>query len=152
MKTNILKSDYADFFVEFESIEIFILDSSESELIWNEYIKSSGKSYSSIENENWLVASDFKVIGDWITDFNNSEISQISNLLGSECVWKDSDTIAFIISKYEIIETEWKNFKSNWINFLYCDDDCPIVINLTNFDSAFYFTPLGKIIKVRRDV
>jgi len=78
--------------------------------------------------------ADFFKIGDWPFDDNNwlskiqweprwdSEESQLPEEIIEHLDWDLNTTVYFCINRDMIIETNWRNFKDCWKNFLFMDD------------------------------
>jgi len=92
-----------------------------------------------------LIDNDPLIIGEWIGDFNQEKTEGVESLLNTKLKWDDKDKLWFCISKKTILETSWGDFKKLWIEFLYCEDDCPIIINEKNPNCAIIFRPIGDI-------
>lgn len=146
--TPINKSSFSEEFEDTDSSGIIALDKSSSLRIWNTHIDNAASSYFNLQQGNWIVKSNKSVIGKWISDFNSNESENIQSLLDTCVDWNNDDLIYFCISKFIIIKTNWLKFKELWINFITCEEDCPIIINERKTNAAIIFTAIGDIIKI----
>ncbi len=143
---SIKNSFYSDEFDDIVDSTIFLLSKNEANTFWANKVGQSGASFMTLPDNHWLVTGQQKIIGRWMEDFNANNSNDIQNILNNEIQWPDSSLIRFCISKDIIIESEWQSFKKNWINFIYCDDDCPIILNMSNSNIALIFRPIGDIV------
>ena len=148
-RTSILSSMFSDDFAGVRSDNIYLLSNIESERIWTTYIDKSANSFFRLPDENWLITSKRSIIGEWMENYNASETKRIENLLNSEFPNLQNDSITwFCLNKNSIIESQWIDFKTLWINFLQCEDDCPILLNSSQLSCAIIFRPVGDILKI----
>jgi hypothetical protein len=129
----------------FDGLDVKALNHKESEKIWDLHIKSKHPSYFKLEDTNWLIEANQVSVEFWFDDFNNNCSQRIHSLLDENIDWNSSDVVYYTLSKYLIYKTTWNLFKANWIKFLECEDDCPILINESSKSEAIIFTPLGEL-------
>jgi len=144
-KKDILKSDFSEEFVNQIEGSAFLYSRKTSSDYWDKYIDKKSSSYFSLLDNNWIVESKKNNLGFWIEDYNNDNSEQVQKLLLDKIPWKLEDTIIYCISRFLIIESTWENFTKLWMNFIECDDDCPIIINLNVKGNAIVFNPIGSI-------
>ncbi len=141
----------SSFAEEFEGVEPGLVLSHDRPLAaetWGKYIDPEAKSYFKLPNDNWLVSGTTKSLGRWQEDYNHDKWEKIKDILEAELDWKDEDKVWFMMSRVLVLESNWKTFKRFWINFLECDDDCPIVINERKPKSALIFRPIGDLVRI----
>ena len=126
---DITKTDFAMYFEDLDEVKVCLLDRDESYEKWKKYLGTTNASYFKLEDNHWLVNTNPTFSERWIDDFNNETINSVKAYLDMEVSWEDQSMVYFCISKYLIIETTWSFFKNNWMNFIECEDDCPIVYN-----------------------
>lgn len=148
-RISVQKSQYSEEFDGEYNIEVSVLSKEEAILVWNMYIDSKAASFFNLPDNNWIIASSRYSLGDWLKEFNSSKNDNVKSALSSEVQWNDGDIIWYCISKFLVLESTWKTFKDNWINFLSCEDDCPIIINKNCCGTAILFRPIGDFIKIR---
>lgn len=147
-KEPIIKTAFSDEFGDFQTDNIFLLSKEESNKVWSKYIDVKASSYYKLDDNNWVIRSNRQIIGKWIEDFNQDRIENVGSILNESFFWKDDDIVWFCISKALIIETSWHKFKKKWINFIQCEDDCPIIINSNIKRCALIFSPIGDFLKI----
>jgi hypothetical protein len=148
MRISVLESEYSDEFENLTSDSVVLLTDESAEEIWSLYIGSDVPSYMRLPDHNWVISSQQVFIGNWLRVLDTDEGKCVTNILNSEIVWDDDDIVWFCISKYRILESSWSVFKNYWRCYIYCDDDCPIVVNKRFIKCGVLFTPIGNIIKV----
>jgi hypothetical protein len=144
----IVASDFSEEFEDSDSEGIVLLTKDNALKVWQEHVDQKAPSYYRLPDDNWIVKSNQVVIGQWLPDFNNNESQGVEARLNSSVAWNDSDIIWFCISRALIIEASWYDFKRLWMNFLECEDDCPILLNSKKVGCALLFFPMGSITKV----
>jgi|RhiMetdeSRZDD1v2_1073273.scaffolds.fasta_scaffold52333_2 DUF2947 family protein len=147
-KLPILESEYSEYFSDATVNSVFLLSINESQNIWNNNIDQKADSYFRLPDDNWLVVTEQIIIGDWKEDFNANKVQDVQQLLNRSVTWNDEDIVLFCIRKNKILETNWSEFKRLWINFILCEDDCPILINHQIKGCAILFRPIGDIAKI----
>ncbi len=146
-KIKIGGSFYADMFDDVDSQHIFQLSVKHSERIWAAYIDKWAGTYFKLPGDNWLIKSEEYRIGEWVDDFNRRFSAGIRDTLAEAVAWADEDAVWFCANRSTIFECSWRNFRFNWINFLYCHDDAPIIVNAKYESCAivFYNNNIGLI-------
>ena len=146
----ILNSEvYQQYFEELKDKEVFLLSNTESYKIWSQNIDKKADSFFRLPDNNWIVIADQRLIGKWIDEYNLDRYELIFDLLNKSFPsWAEGDTVWFCINKITVIETSWLCFKKQWINFISCEDDCPILINTNKSLCAIIFRPVGDFLKI----
>jgi hypothetical protein len=108
---------------------INIIEESECIPLWEEYVSSSNRHFMLLNNDEWpsLLVKDENLIYDWHQDWNNNNINDFKEILLSLGVPADS-TVCFFWMKEIGLKTTWQIFARNWINFLYEDEGCIVVV------------------------
>ncbi|MEL6862997.1 MAG: DUF2947 family protein [Bacteroidota bacterium] len=141
-------SHYSDIFEGLACDDIYVLNEQNAITIWKNHVDQKATSFFKLPDEHWLVTGHQETLGHWLNDFNEDHSQRIQQLLNSTVDWNDEDIIFFSISHLIILETSWKTFKNNWIYFLHCDDDCPILVNSSYSKEALVFRPIGDFIRI----
>lgn len=147
-RTIISRSRFANEFSDARVNTIYQLSNRESQLIWDAYIHKNASSFFKLPDTCWVISSSRVSLGQWLDDFNAEKHERVKRLLEESISWTNKDIIWFCINRNVIIEAQWEEFKMSWINFLYCSDDCPIVINSSGSHCAVIFKPIGSIMKI----
>lgn len=141
----------SEFCEEFESVDLkdtFLLSKIDAGEIWKKYIDKELKPYHLLDCTHWLNSAIKESIGSWIDPYNEDDYETVRSILDSEIIWESTDILYFCMSKYFVIKTTWRDFKSGWINFLMCEDESPVLINDNNPENVLVFNPIGNINKV----
>lgn len=150
-KKLIANSQFAEEFEGVETEKVLFLDRPLAEETWGQYVDPIAKSYFKLPDDNWLVTGTTKSLAHWQEDYNQDKWEKIQGVLDVELDWEDEDRVYFLISRLLVLESNWATFKRYWINFLECDDDCPIVINERRTESALIFRPIGDLVRKDQD-
>jgi hypothetical protein len=143
----IAESEYSEAFEGKDSDGIVLLTKNNALKVWQNHIDAKATSFFSLPNDNWIIKSNHVVIGQWLSDFNNNKGQDVEARLHASVSWNNNDRVWFCISKFLVIEAFWYDFKRLWMNFLECEDDCPILLNSKKANCAILFFPIGNIIK-----
>jgi hypothetical protein len=148
-KISIFLSFYKDFFENVKSDDIYLLSKQLSTSVWSRYIDEKANTYFHLPDNNWLVTSKYIIAGEWIESFNTEEPKKVKDLLSKSVDWPKNERVFFCINKDNVIETVWEVFTTYWIKFLYCENDCPILIAENNKKEAIIFTAIGDFVVVK---
>jgi Protein of unknown function (DUF2947) len=140
---------YAEFFFE-EEKNIFLLAENSAAHIWETYIDKTSDNYFHLADNHWIIKSQQNFITNWLTDFNNEFSDRIKEILGTKLLWNDEDIVWFCINKHTILESIWSEFKQKWINFLYCENDVPLILNKFDKTKILIVRPIGDIVFIKR--
>jgi hypothetical protein len=94
------------------------LSSEYSSLIWEKFISRKKQNIASLEQHEWpmqLKKQDYN----WMNDWNNNNLKGLSNFILNKVNLYDNDIIIFYWMKGTAVETTWRIFLNNWINFLF---------------------------------
>jgi DUF2947 family protein len=129
------------------SLDIFLLPGKCATRIWNQFVDDKADSYFRMGDSSWIVKAENerRIIGEWMKSFNDENILPIETSLKRNINWQPQELVWFCVNKATVMETTWDTFTKKWISFLYCDDDCPIVINRRYLRECILFTPTGDI-------
>lgn len=141
-------SDYAEEFRGFDINDVFLLSQKEATQIWSDFIDKNAISFFDLPDTNWLISSKRIMVGEWMKDFNANESEYLSQKLDDVVNWDNSHIVFFCMKRENVIMTKWSQFKKLWIAFLYCEDDCPILISSVNTEYAFVFRPVGDVVLI----
>lgn len=146
-RVEIMKTDFSDCFENTKQSEKVFLNNKETSIaLWSKYIDENSKSYFTLDDNHWIITSSEVELGVWLEDYNDDNLTPIKNILQHNINWELNDTVLFFISRLTVLETTWDSFLNLWINFIECDDDCPIVINKNNIKKeAIVFKPIGSV-------
>lgn len=98
--------------------EIKPLSSEYSSLIWEKFISREKQNMASLEQYEWpmqLKKQDYN----WIDDWNCNNLKRLSDFLLDKVNLADNDMIIFYWMKGTAVETTWRIFLNNWLNFLF---------------------------------
>lgn len=132
--------------------DIFLLPENESIMKWWQLIDENSSSYFDLNDNNWIISSKKIKVGLWMDPFNSNTPKDIEMLLQNSFKWDLDSQVFFCINRTCILEATWKGFTKNWIMFLQLEDDCPIILNPSNKNSALIVSPVGFFIKVEGSV
>ncbi len=112
--------------------QIKIFTEQYSEVQWQKYVSSKNRHFMLLGNDEWpaSIVHDKNYLYNWQNDWNDNHFESFKEKL-IELEIPDSTIILFFWMKEHCIETTWKIFVNNWINFLYEDEGC-ILVNLLN--------------------
>jgi len=133
---------------EFESVNLentFLLSKIDAKNMWENYIDKNSRPFHLLDDLHWLYSGHSNDIGNWIDAYNNDDYRSVSAILDSFMNWQDEEELLFFMSRFFVIRTTWKDFKSGWINFLMSEDDSPVLLNEKKLKKVLVFTPLGRI-------
>lgn len=141
------KTFYKEYFEESNSSEkIYLLSEQEAMEAWANKVSRDSKSYFDLADDNWLVAGEYKKLGEWRTAYDKNQIEWVSNILRAHHNWKDNTTVLFLINRKNVFQLSWHDFLLNWDCFLTIEDDCPVLIPLVNCrKEAILFQHLGAV-------
>jgi len=74
-----------------------------------------------------LISKKENVLYRWLDDWNNDIIEEFKNIILSLGVPIDSEVYFFWMKEIGV-KTKWQIFARNWINFLYEDEGCILVV------------------------
>lgn len=134
-----------EYFDGYDYSSIVMLDEQESRAFWYKYVDNSAGHYFKLKDDSWLVRSNRSTIAEWETDFKNKQIGKIMSALDARIDWDDNYTIYFCVHRSLVLSTNWGTFKRNWIAFLYCSDECPVIISESSPNQAIVLSPGGEI-------
>jgi hypothetical protein len=144
-------SKYSQYFENFPSASldaVFLLDSNEMSELWSKVTTGKGKSFYDTTLSEVFINARSKIIGHWIDGFNGSLCSRsTTDLLVSFSNWSPDTHLFFIKDSKNGFFLNFRDFLTNWINFLSIFDDGPLLIS-SNISSkaAFRFAPIGTIL------
>jgi hypothetical protein len=142
---NITKTDFAMYFEGLEGVEVYLLDKDESKKQWHNCLGVTQESYFKLENDHWLVNTNPTFSESWMEDFNNDIIYNIKTYFDKNINWDEKSLVYFCISKYFVLVATWSFFKKNWISFVECEDDCPLVFSDKSNEEVILFKPDGYV-------
>jgi hypothetical protein len=148
-RSSIFSSFYKEEFENVNSDNIYLLSKQNSASIWSQRIDKEANTYFYLPDNNWLVVAGYTNIGEWEKSFNSEEPKMVRDLLSKSVDWSNDEVVFFCINRDTVIETCWEVFTSYWINFLYCESDCPIIMTESNRREAFIFRAIGDFLLVR---
>jgi len=125
--------------------KIFPLSKDYCEELWKRYITNSDEIYCLPQlwgKEHW--ARKLSTLNyNFIDDFNNNVTTNFIEVVRKHFHCSNDDTVLFIGSKFNAIETTFDVFLRNWMNFLYDDED-PLLFN-TSTGFAILFASSGDV-------
>ena len=139
---------YCSYFENISLKTIFLLDKKDACNIWGNRIDSSALSYFGLPENSWIDMDEAKVLGEWITSYNNDTNLTVERILRDEFDWGDEENILFFLNNENALKTKWKFFLEYWDCFLAIESDNPLII-LENSTVAelLSFTSTGMILK-----
>lgn len=147
-KTPIFQSFYKEEFEGAKADSTYLLSKQLSQSIWAQNIDRNANTYFHLSDSHWLVTSKTINIGKWIESYNSEKPEKVINLLNKFVNWSNEDIVWFCINEDNIIETSWNVFKNAWIHFLYCENDCPILIAENKGKQAIVFRSIGDFLLI----
>lgn len=109
--------------------QIEILTESECAEKWNDYVSAVSRHFMLMTNDEWpaKITTAEACWYHWIEDWNNNHITIFRERLQGIGIPSNSPIFIFWM-KETGIKTTWGVFCDNWINFLYEDEGCILVV------------------------
>lgn len=108
---------------------IYVLNQEESSSLWQRYISPTNRHFMLLGDDEWpskiLKNGDF--IYNWSQDWNDNNIDDFKNILLKLNIPAEAEIVFFWMQEIAI-RTTWQIFINNWINFLYEDEGCILLI------------------------
>lgn len=94
-----------------------------SKQIWDSLVSHSNRHFMMLIDDEWpaKLISENNVLYNWLNDWNNNHIHRFRDKLHT-LPFSDNEFIYIFWMREIGIQTTWKTFCNNWINFLYEDE------------------------------
>ncbi len=111
---------------------INILDEKSSSDIWNKYVSAKNRHFMLLDDDEWpSKITNNEIWHNWSNEWNNDDKQPYK--LALESLKIPTQSKLYVLWMKEIgIETNWEVFCNNWLNFLYEDEGCILVIPNVN--------------------
>ncbi|MGL5408318.1 MAG: DUF2947 domain-containing protein [Shewanella sp.] len=96
--------------------------------VWTQWISNKSSRAEQFTKGDWAAKADAWSITDHWQSAWDSDDNHLPDMLADFIQWPDETPVYFCYEKYQIIETRWDVFVSNWKCFLFFDDG-PILIS-----------------------
>ncbi len=108
---------------------IFRLSDAISSSLWQRYISPTNRHFMLLDNSEWpsKIVKDENFLYNWSTAWNAQSPEDFQNILQGLVIPTDSE-IFFFWMKELALKTTWQIFCRNWMNFLYEDEGCILII------------------------
>ncbi len=150
----ILKTNGGRKFEAVDSEGIYLLEGETSKTIWNARVDGHPKvkHRMAIPEEHWLSASPsetlFGCIRDDLEEFGPAYVRSVFD---DHVPWSPDLILGYFIARNSIIEVPWKKFQQTWDEFLWYEDEFPILMPLKEpTDIALMFGPHDQVWKIQR--
>ena len=109
--------------------DIHFLSEEECAALWQQYVSPTNRHFMLLAEDEWpgLLVNKENFLYNWQQDWNDDNLDTFTKILLSKDIPADSP-IHFFWMKEAGITTKWHIFAKNWINFLYEDEGCIVVI------------------------
>ncbi|MHC4690977.1 MAG: DUF2947 family protein [Planctomycetota bacterium] len=108
---------------------IFLLEEHECSTLWEQYVSTNNRHFMKLDKGEWptLIAVTENVLYNCFEDWNNNNIDDFKEILLSLGIPLESPVLFFWMKEVGA-KTTWQIFARNWINFLYEDEGCIVVL------------------------
>ena len=108
---------------------IYFFDENECSDLWEKYISEKNRHFMKLDSDEWpsLLVKKESILYRWLDDWNNDNIEEFKNVILNLGVPIDSEVYFFWMKEIGV-KTKWQIFARNWINFLYEDEGCILVV------------------------
>lgn len=108
---------------------IFVLDKETSSSLWQQYISPNNRHFMLLANNEWpsQIVQKENFIYNWSKNWDDNNIDGFRDVLLELNLPANSEILFFWMQEIAI-KTTWQIFTRNWINFLYEDEGCILLI------------------------
>ncbi len=109
--------------------DLHFLSEEECAPLWQQYVSTANRHFMLLDEDEWpgqLVKKE-NYLYNWLQDWNDDQLDTFTKILLGKDIPGDSPVYFFWMKEHGA-KTTWHVFASNWINFLYEDEGCIVVI------------------------